>query len=105
MLISFTPLSDLTIELGWSPEDSTRMGELARENHRLTYVPPERLGISEEELQAQRRQVKEALDAMTDRLKEVRERPTLLSRILLVCGLALCLLGWLSHLLGGHSAR
>ena len=74
-------------------------GELTRENHRLTYQPVLGSGLTEEQLEAERKRVKNALAAMKKKLDYARTRPEIWSRIMFLTGSGFAGVGAIAYVL------
>lgn len=86
IIASWTPICQVATNAVWDREDTIAYGELVQENHRLAYQAVERSGLTEEQLEAKRKKVKDALATKTQELKYAKTRSELWSRIFFLTG-------------------
>lgn len=100
IVASWTSIGRVPTDAAWTPEDAAVYGQLIQENHSMSYQSGEGSGLTEEEFAAKRKNIEDKLEAMINKIEDVKSQPAIWSRNLFWTGTALTVLGTLTHLFG-----
>lgn len=104
ILASLVPLGKIAPQSQWTEEDAAAYDRVALEYKRSAYQNPGGLGLTEEEHAARVEKLKEAADAMRDKLEAARRQGDLWSWQLRWIGIATTSLGIVLHFAGRYWA-
>lgn len=93
IVASFLPLGNFAAQSQWTSQDAAEFDRLGNEYKKITYQSPARMGLSEAEWEAQRKRIRQQIDAFQQRLDQAKAQPARWSRFLLGAGVLLSVAG------------
>ena len=100
ILTSLLPWGGLVKGALWTEEDSAAYDRTSQEYHRISYQSPQRAGLTQQQLTAQRERTKSRFEALRAKLQYARQQPLTWSRRMLWTGALLTTCGCLGRLAG-----
>ena len=94
---SYLPIGQFVAQSQWSREDSAAYDKVSQRYKRSNYQLAARAGVSEEEWQSQRKNMKLQMDAKNERLAKAKSQPRMWSQGMLWIGALLAAGGAVYH--------